>query len=860
MLVKSLPDTIFAMAKVEQLYGDFQPQHYTLAITPDLKKMHFAGNVTIIGKLSRSLSKLRLHGRNLSISAAEIKQAQTIHKATIKINAAQEQLELSLPQPLKKGSVEITIAYTGQISDLPHGLYRSSYKEKGRQKYLLASQFEAVHARNLLPCIDEPRAKAVFQLSVTIAKDLVAVSNTLPESEKVTGKLKTVTFKPTPRMSTYLLAVITGDWRFKQTTTKRGTIIRTYAIPSQIKHAAESLRIAKQALEFYEVYFGYPYPLENLNQIAIPDMEPGVGAMENWGCVVYRADSLLIDPTHTSQNMRIYNTIVITHELAHMWFGNLVTMAWWDDLWLNEGFAAWIEYKAADAIHPDWQIWREFISTDMVRTLHKDSYSTTHPVYARIEDPNLISEAFDDITYRKGSSSIRMLEHYLGAAVFRKGIAAYMKTFAYANATRSDLWQVLERVSGKPVKKFMSKWLEQAGHPVVSYERKDSRQLKLTQKIFRYNATGSGHVWPVPIQLLNSSETYTLDKPQANWQLKKNLPSSLKLNADQGALYRVQYTTKDLAKLQSRLRKNTLPALDTIGLIADTLDLTVAGYYSVAQLLDTLRASKGIAIAEVWDQIASSLGAIRGVFGDDTIDDQLKPYVHELIRPLYPKFKWTKPARLSHNDKNLRLIILGLAARYEYKDAPIHITRLYRQIKAGRPVEPDLREIVLITIARNGTLSDYNRLWRWHRATPQTEEQRRLAAAMTNFKQPALAQRSLKHMRSSDVRAQDAYVWFIYLLRNRHTRTAAWKYFKKEWSWLQGTYGRSIVMSGLVEATLGTFSDLSYLTEAQKFFTGKNTRGYGQGLRNGLDVIKSQSKWKKRDKQALVNYLKTLPH
>lgn len=849
------------MTKVRRLLPLLEPVKYQVFIDPNVETLMFTGKLKLSAKLAKSTNVIRLHAKELKITDATLEQNKKIQSLSkIVSDASNEEVELHFKDKASKGLCQIKLSYTGKISLHPHGIYRSSYNVKGVEKYLLASQFESTHARTMLPCIDEPAAKAVFQLSVKTPSKQVVVSNTLPESEILEGKHKLTTFKPTPRMSSYLLAVTAGDWKYQQTQTKRGTIIRTYAIPSQIKFARESLFLAKKALEFYENYFGINYPLENLNQIAIPDMEPGVGAMENWGCVVYRADSLLVDPNNTSQDMQIYNTIVVAHELAHMWFGNLVTMEWWDDLWLNEGFASWIEYKCSDHIRPKWNMWREFISSDMLSALRSDSYSTTHPIYAKINHPGEIAQKFDAITYRKGSSSIRMLESYLGEETFRKGLRKYLKSYAYKNATRNDLWSVLELVSKKPVKDFMHKWVHQAGHPIISYRRNKST-VQFEQKLFRYNQKGkmSNLTWPVPIHLQADAETHKFEVgAKSNIVTLKASPEAfLNLNFGQSGFYRVNYSHEDLLKLDAKLAQNSLSELDAIGLVGDQLDLTIAGYSNTPELLKLFLSARTTKIAEVWEQISSGISTLNLTFGSDEFEKLIRPYVHNLISHHYDKLTWKIKDSDSHNNKKLQLIILSLAARFEYGDALTRVNELYKDLKKGKKLNPDIREIVIGTIARRGGNEEFQQLIEWHRATDSSEEQRRIARGLTNFKQISLAKKALKFMRS-EVRIQDAYVWIIYLCRNRHSRELMWNYVEQNWKWFHDNYSATMVKSSLVESILGSYSDMRFARKAKNFFRTKDTSHYTQGLKNGLDIIEYRSAFKQRDSAKLKNYLERL--
>ncbi len=799
-----------------------------------------------------------MHSKNLQLNSVEVTQNKVTNSCkSVVFDTEKEEVKIVFSKKLSIGKCEFKISYSGKINKHPHGIYRSTYTEKGKEKYLLTSQLESTYARQLLPCIDEPAAKAVFQLTITTPKDDVVISNTLSESEEINDSKKVTVFKPTPKMSSYLLAISAGDWKYKQTKTRRGVIIRTYAIPSQIKFVDESLYLAKKALEYYENYFGINYPLENLNQIAIPDMEPGVGAMENWGCVVYRADSLLVDPKTTSQDMLIYNTIVVTHELAHMWFGNLVTMQWWDDLWLNEGFASWIEYKCSNHIRPNWHMWREYVSSDMFGALRSDSYSTTHAIYATINHPGEIAQKFDAITYRKGSSAIRMLESYLGEETFRRGLKQYLTRFSYKNATRNDLWSELEKVAKKPVKEFMHKWVHQPGHPIISYSQKQGK-IEFNQSIFRYNNKSKlPHViWPVPLHIQVDAKTYKLELKTISKtiELKIKPESFMNLNVGQSGFYRVAYPREDLLKLDAKISQNSLDELEAIGLLGDQLDLAIAGYSHLPELLKLFISARKSNVAEVWEQIGSGIGTLNLTFGSDKFDKLLQPYIHHLISYHYPRLVWKIGKNASHNEIKLQLTVLNLAARFEYGDAVANIQNIYKQLLNNKNINPDIRDITLSTVARHGGRKEFAQLIKWHRGTDNSEEQRRIARAMTNFHQPSLGKKALEFMRK-EVRVQDAYVWVIYLCRNRHTQSYMWEYIEKNWQWFHDNYAGTIVKSGLVESILGSYSDNRLARRARNFFATKDTSLYSQGLRNGLDIIKYRSAFKQREHAKLIEYL-----
>lgn len=822
-----------------------QPHSYKVEITPSIDKLQFNGKVSIEASVKQKTQEIVLHARGLSIEKAQV--GNNTLKTTY--DEKTEELTLHLTKALTPDSPHtITIDYTGSIDQNAHGLYLSTYTDDNKEKKMLATQFESIHARMFMPCIDEPAAKATFQLTVTTDANLTVVSNTEPETETTTDRLKTTTFKETPVMSTYLLALIIGELDFIEKKTKHGVAVRTYAIPSQIKHAESSTAMAADVLDYYENYFEIPYPLPVLNQIALPDVEAGVGAMENWGCVTYRADSLLIDPDQTSRDMLTYNAVVIAHELAHQWFGNLVTMKWWDELWLNEGFAAFIEYLAIDHLKPEWDVWEEFLSNDFARARKKDAMNSTHAVRTAIHHPKEIAEVFDDITYRKGSSSIRMLWHYLGEENFRKGLSAYLKKHSYSNATSDDLWEALEKQSGKKVKKFMDAWTTIEGHPIISIDQ-TNQDLTLTQKRFSFSKATNTDTWPIPLTL--GDEIKIMDTPTVS--LPKD--TSLLLNKDGGGFFRIAYTPEQVSEI-SNLAK--FSDLDGISILSDVGEQVINGALSSTELLELQLTFADSKKSGVWDVMSANFGSILRTFSSDEIYDNLKNYGEQWVGNHYSSLKWEINENETHNDALLRLTILSLARMCNVGDARKQATQLFERIQNGESVHQDLRSMAYIQAIRNDEQKNYQWFVDAYNQTNHSEEERRLAGAMCSVKTNKLMDRSLEFMMSDDVRSQDGYVWLIYGLRNRHQKERVWEFIKDNWDWLYDTYGHSIALSSIVTSFGAAFAEDKYKDDISSFFKDKKTEGFARSIEKALEFIDFQSAWRKRDKKQVLEYFSPL--
>ena len=465
------------MAEQERvlLPDDVAPKRYDLTLKPDLERFTFDGSESVDVEVKTATRRIVVHATELEIhSAVLVRDGVSREPASIEANEEEETVAFVFGETLEPGPARLAIEFTGQLNDKMHGFYRGVYHQDGEKRIMAVTQFEATDARRAFPCWDEPAQKAVFAVTLVVPEDRVAVSN-MPPSEVETGDdgLKTVRFADTPVMSTYLLAFIVGEFDYVETETKEGVTVRVYTPVGRREQGRFALDVAARTLSFFHEYFDIAYPLPKMDLLAIPDF--AAGAMENWGAVTYRETAILVDPEESSAGTRQRVAIIVAHELAHQWFGNLVTMEWWTHLWLNEGFASWIEFLAVDHLFPEWDMWTQFVYSDFGRALSLDGLKSSHPIEIEVRDPKQISEIFDGISYSKGASVIRMLAAYLGADTFRSGLQRYLERHQYANATTEDLWQALAEESGKPVKQIMDTWTKQTGYPLLSVDASRGR-------------------------------------------------------------------------------------------------------------------------------------------------------------------------------------------------------------------------------------------------------------------------------------------------------------------------------------------------------------------------------------------------
>lgn len=859
--------------KVTQLATQYKPEHYELTLDIDKPALQFQGEATITGrKISRPSKRITLHQKELKITAATITKIDKKNNETdvpvsrIMHHKSYDEVRLHTDEMLYPGRYRIYVTYQGKITEPMNGLYPCHFKHDDSDKTLLATQFESHHAREVFPCIDEPAAKATFQLTTQTTTDETILSNTPVQAQRKDGDIQVTTFEKTPVMSTYLLALAIGEVGYKEAITKHGVTIRAYATPDNVEYVQFALEVAVGCLEFYTEYFDIAYPLNKCDMIALPDFASG--AMENWGLITYREQTLLVDPEHSTLSTKQYVAMVVAHELAHQWFGNLVTMQWWTDLWLNEGFASWIEYMAVDKLFPEWEMWTQFIASEQQQALRLDTLQNTHPVEVPIKHPDEIRTIFDAISYSKGASLIHMLHDYLGADDFRAGLQHYLRKHSYKNTTTNDLWQALEDSSKKPVKSFMNQWTTQSGYPLVQLDDNGSTTT-ITQQLLTTNpalSESSDMVWPVPLLSPHINQQALTDKSVS---LQDSLPLDKKINQGQSGFYRVRYSAERMSRLSNSIEKQTIAPVDRIGLIADAFEAAKYGYgdsIEATKLLDALPAEDNYA---VWEIISGWLGSMKLVMDSEELRDELKPYTRSLVKQQLERLGWDKRGDDRHFDRLLRPIIINMAANAEEQWVVDKCHNLFnaihgvddirndlrsipsrKELKRGL-VDPDLRGAVFGTVARRGDQATFDALVHLHHTSHLTEEKTTLAAAITAFKQPEIIEQALAMITSEHVRLQDATYWIAYSLMNRHAKEKTWQWLKDNWQWLDEKLGTDLSFYRMPLYVARVFSREDIRQDYEQFFSAHMTAGLERSYKQGVEMLDWQTRWRERDGERL---------
>jgi len=846
------------------------PQKYTLKLQPDFEDFTFQGEEIIDVQISESTSVILLNSSDIEIqSAALVRDGVTTIASGIAHDQHVETATISFGQPLTTGAAQLTIKFTGILNDKLRGFYRSQYTTaQGETKYLATTQFEATDARQAFPCWDEPARKAKFEATLVVPENMVAISNTpIITSDPAGPGLKSVTFAETPVMSTYLLAFVIGDLTHIEKEAASGTRVGVWTTQGKEEQGRFALDTSVKLLSFFNDYFGIPYPLEKLDHIAIPDF--AAGAMENWGAVTYRETALLVDPQNSSAGTRQRVAEVVAHEMAHMWFGDLVTMQWWDDLWLNESFASWMGTKAVDWLFPEWQMWTQFVNMDTSRALSLDGLKNSHPIEQEVKDPAEVSQLFDAISYSKGASVIRMLEQFLTPEVFRQGLYRYLSGHQYQNAQTLDLWSALEEASQQPVTSIMGTWTGQMGYPVLDVSARQSggqTEITLSQERFVYDSLlGEGEAeattWQVPIRVVASGDSQpvslVMNDRQASVTLALGTGSQqwFKVNPLQTGFYRVNYSAEDWERLIPAIESLALPATDRLGIQNDAYALSRAGLLPITQFLSLARAYANEDDASVWSDLASNLREIETLIAQEPYHGAFQSFARNLFRPAARRIGWEARTGEGHLDALLRSTVLSQAGNYQDSEVLQQASEQFAKYRAEpASVRPDLRGVVYSLAAQAGNEYTYQQLWDLERKASLQEEKIRLLISLARFNQPELLEDALERSLTDDVRSQDSITVISAVAGNIRGRQPAWDFVKDNWAELDRRYGGGgFGIMRLVSIT-NNFAEMDKLADVETFFQEHPAPAAERTIRQALERIRLNATWVEKNRSELSTW------
>jgi len=834
------------------------PTKYEISLTPDLEAFVFEGEETIHLTLKKPTKTITLHSTELEIESAEIlTKTDAVVAQKISYDDKAETATCTFKNNLPKGTLRLKLVFRGILNDRMHGFYRSSFEHEGKARHIATTQFESTDARRAFPCFDEPAMKAVFEVSLKVPADKTAISNTMPTTiEEHASGYKTISFAPSPLMSTYLLAFIVGDFEHIEKKSKDGVLVRVFTTPGKKHQARFALDCATRIVSFFNTYFDIHYPMPVLDLIAIPDF--AAGAMENWGAITYRESALLVDPQHSSTQNRQWVALVIAHEIAHQWFGNLVTMEWWTHLWLNEGFASYIEYLAVDHIFPEWDIWTQFLNSDHGVALHYDGLKNTHPIEVDVHHPAEIASVFDAVSYSKGASVIRMIAEFVGEKKFRAGLRYYLKKHKYGNTATEDLWAALSKTSGKPIGKIMAGWTGKGGYPLITIEDKgkhfDLRQSRFLASSIAAKSKDST-LWHIPIsfetgkgkrgQFVMSKKTDRFAKAHDSW---------IKLNSNESAFFRTHYPASLRDMLREPVRTKQLNTRDRLGLIRDMFALAETGKLSSVEALEFVANYQNEDQYVVWGSIAGGLAKIHSLFGNEAFIKEYETYALRVFSTIGEQQDWDKQPK-EHSAALLKILILESLAKYGDGKTIARAQKLFSAITENSNIIPaDLRGVVYNTVARHGGTKEYAKLLKMYRVASLHEEKNRIGRALGIFQQKDLLQKTLNFALSDEVRRQDSVRMIASVTVNPHGTDIAWGFIKKNWKTFQKRYTGSRDVAHLIEP-MGVSISTQRARDIAAFLKKNPAPGTERTVQQVIERIQSNAAWLKRDRKKMAQFL-----
>ncbi len=830
-----------------------RPIRYDLFFEPNLKDFTFKGKEKIEVEWDKEIKEIVLHSSDLNIDSVNFIIGKDKFRAKIKTNKKEERIVIKFEKKFEKGKGIVEIDFSGKLNDDLAGFYRSKYKdEKGKDKYLATTQFEAPYARKAFPCFDEPDKKAKFSVSLKVDECFDVLSNMpIIEDKKDDGK-KIVKFQDTPRMSTYLLYMAVGEFDFIKD--KLGDReIRVVAVRGKAEQGRFALDLTKKFLDYFEKYSGVKYPLPKLDMIAIPDF--AAGAMENWGAITFREILLLFDEKNTSTRTKKRMAEVIAHELWHQWSGNLVTMEWWDDLWLNESFATYMAFKAVDHYFPEWKMWEDFYSNETIRALNDDMLESTHAIAVHVKSPNEIEEIFDAISYSKGGSVLRMIDSYLGNEDFRKGVSNYLNKYSYQNAVASDLWQSLAEVSDKPIKKIMESWLKQEGYPIIDVALEDKRVV-LKQRRFVRNAEDNKQAWTIP--LLYSFEGKSEGDIMENKKHELDISGEdFMINPGQEGFYRVNYDSNSLSRLSKGILSGKIDRIDRFALQNNAFYSSLIGEEGVDRYLNLLSSYSEEDSFLVLEDIYINLRKIYFVFSEsgkwEKIWDKFKVRFKEPFLRNLKRLGWDAKRGESQEDSLLRGLCISFLGFTEDKETVTKALEIFNDEKRREKINPDIRGAIYGIAAGNGDERTYKKMKELYMRAESPEEKVKLLGALSRFREESIIETYLDFCLTDKVRIQDLRSAFPSVSSNIYSRGVFFKWVKDNWKKLEKLKKTHFVFMGFLESLIELYIGKDTNREIKDFIDSKNT-GYEKTKRNSFEFADINIQWLDKNESKLAEF------
>ncbi len=823
------------------------PKNYEITFEPDFKTFRFAGKEKVTLEIAKPTNELVLNAAEIDIKDCSVSWKGKALKCSARLDEKKEEIAIKVPEKIS-GKAELSIDFVGTLNDRLVGFSRSEYGDShGKKKFLATTQFEAADARRAFPCWDEPEAKATFDVSVIVDGSLTAISNMPAVATKKVGKKKLFKFGRTPVMSTYLLYIGVGEFEFLEG--KLGKIlIRVVTTKGKKQQGELALDFAKKFLGFYEDYFGIPYPLPKLDLIAIPDFASG--AMENWGAITFREPVLLFDPKMSSTATKQHIAEVLAHELAHQWFGNLVTMKWWNDLWLNESFATFMATKAVNHFYPEWDMWDQFLEGTMNEALGLDALKSSHPIEVEVKDPGEIREIFDEISYDKGGSVLRMLEDFLGEESFRAGLKNYLTKHKYGNATTDDLWGALAAASKKPVREMMDSWVRQVGYPIVEASVADSK-VSLTQSRFLMEGDGKSGKgsWVIPVYVkMRDRFQYKLLSKKSDEVVLDSSEDWFVVNSGHKGLYRVKYGGATLEKLGDLIEEKTLDNSDRWGIQNDLFALCMAGGATLREYVEFIGSYVNEDDYLVSVDIADSFYFLYLISSEEKFWDEIKEGGREYFGNVFARLGWDPSPEDKHTDALLRSFVISALGRLGDEEVLAEAGRRFEDfLKRPDSLHPDIRGAVYSLAAWSGDEKTHDLLTDLYRKAETQEEKLRFLGALGGFRDESLLSKTLQFALSPEVRLQDLFMPVAKVAGNPYGRKLIWPWVRQNWKEVSKRFGNtgSPLLNRIV-ASVSVVADGRKEDEIRSFFKKNHVPGTERKVAQTLERIRINSRFLER--------------
>ncbi len=843
------PEPITVTDDPYRLPSDVRPRHYDVRLRPSLSDASFIGSVTVELDVTEPTRTIVLNAIELEIETVLVDGAPQPWS----LDESAERMTVTLDAEVS-GEATLHIEFTGTLNDKLRGFYRSTYTDAdGNEQIIATTQMQATDCRRAFPCWDEPEFKAVFAVTLDVEDGLTAISNGA-EVERTSADGRTVIrFADTMRMSSYLVAFVVGHLEATDTVDADGIPLRIVHVPGKSGLTPFGLDVGRFCLRWFQDYYGIDYPSDKVDLVALPDF--AAGAMENLGCITFRETALLVDDRNSTQDERQRVADVVAHELAHMWFGDLVTMRWWNGIWLNEAFATFMEIAACDAFAPEWERWTSF-GQERSAAFEVDSLTSTRPVEFDVQSPAEADAMFDVLTYQKGGALLRMLEQYLSPDAFRHGVGHYLRTHAYANTETNDLWDAIEAMSGEPVRAMMDSWIWQPGFPLVSARLVESPdgtpELELGQKRFAYTdpVEDDDAVWVIPIHIRHGDSTVTVVL-DSNEPVRVPLTSAddlVVVNAGGHGFYRVAYDDVLRSRLADPAGIASLSTLERYMLVDDAWASTVAGTMSSPDLLDLLDGFVDEREFGVWQAVVIALAGVSRLIDGDALD-ALRGRVRGLVAPALDDLGSPAADESDLRAKLRGLLLRTMGALGSDADAIARCRALFEAERNGESVDPELLAAATKVVAAHGDSADYDRMLDGltNAATPQ--DLMRHLTALPEFDDADLVARTCELAMSGKVKSQNAPYLLAGAIGSRRHGRRAWEFVKENWAAANDRFPANMIVYLVGPVKSLTAPDDVADTEA--FFVDHPIEQSASTLRQVLERQQVNARLRSRDADAL---------